>query len=178
MGPIGSKRYVTAVCYDMMMDGGGEKTPHVILSLRVVEGEETGRNLIARCYLSACKPGKKMGAIDITRKQLRALGWTGTQLSKAMAEGLGTRKADVCLTVEEYNGKLSEKVTDIREPRVFAPKNPVETSDIAAFDALFADAFSDGADLPPLTEANRAPAVLPPAIDYRPPTPVAEPDPF
>jgi hypothetical protein len=178
MGPIGSHKYVNAVAYDMQLDNGGEGSPHVIVSMRVVDGPETGRNLTYRGYLTPCKPGKKMGAIDVTMQNLRALGWTGTKISKAMAEGLGTVKANVRLTVEEYEGKISEKVTGIYTPKVFGPKNPVDTDNIAAFDALFEDAAA-GYEAVAVTEANKAPATLPPAVKYTPaPAKTAEPDPF
>lgn len=169
LGPIGSKRYVNAVCYDLQIDNGGEGSPHVIMSLRVVDGEEAGRNLTARGYLTPCKPGKTVGALDITMKQLRALGWTGTKLSKAMQEGLGSRKASVRLEIEESKGKLYENVTGIFEPKTFGPQNPVDADNIAAFDALFEDAAA-GVEVTALHEANKAPAVLPAAVKYSAPT--------
>ncbi len=158
MGPIGSKRYVTTVCYDMQPDNGGEGgKPYVLLSLRVVEGPDTGRNLIKRGYLSP-------SARDITIKQLRALGWTGTKLSKAMAEGLGTRKASVRLKVTEYNGKIREEVDGIYEPKPRGTKNPIDDTGLDAFDALFEDAAgSITADME-LGELNRAPSTLPAAV--------------
>ena len=173
MGPIGSKRYCDVVCYDMSLDDGGEGgKPKVILSLRVVDGPDTGVNLTSYHYLSPA-------AAPYTMKALKALGWTGTKLSKAMAEGLGTRKAQAQLKVEEYNGKVNEKVAGIFEIKARGPKNPIEASDLDNFDALFEDvAASAEGPTTPLTEANAAPP-LPPAVK-RSSTPVvqSEPDPF
>lgn len=155
----GTKKYVNAVAYDMQLTNG--EKPYALVSLRVVDGPDTGRNLSKRLYLTE-------KAKDISFKQLRALGWTGTKLSRAMADGLGTRKATVLLIVEqnENTGKLYEEVKGIYEPKPMRARveNPVETSDLDAFDALFE---SDAACIQPETELsdfNRAPAVLPPAV--------------
>jgi hypothetical protein len=159
MGPIGSKRYLSVVCYDMQLDGGEEgKSAYANLSLRVVEGPETGRNLWKKCYLSE-------KARDISIKQLRALGWTGTKLSKAMSEGLGTRKASAMLLVKQGDdGKIREEVNGIYEPKAFTPKNPVDNTSLDAFDALFEDAASAIAAETELSAANKAPP-LPPAAN-------------
>lgn len=133
MGPVGSKRYENVACYDMQLDQGEEgKAAKAILSLRVLDGDNIGQNLTSYHYLSSA-------AAPYTMKALKALGWTGTKLSQAMAEGLGTRKAVACLKVSEYNGKISEKVDGIFEFKARGPKNPVDESNIDAFDAMFED---------------------------------------
>lgn len=158
MGPLGSKRYVTAVCFDLQLDDGGDEggKPFANLSMRVVEGPDTGRNLYKRCYLTEA-------AAPITFKQLRALGWTGTKLSKAMADGLGTRKATVRLTVEEYKGKLTENVSGIYEPKPRGTKNPVDATSLDAFDALFEDTAAGITAEFDLSDVNKAPP-LPAAV--------------
>lgn len=174
MGPENSKRYVEVVCYDMSLDNGGEEggKPKVILSLRVVDGPDTGVNLTSYHYLTEA-------AAPYTMKALKALGWTGTKLSKAMADGLGSRKAQAQLKVETYEGKTREKVAGIFEIKARGPKNPVEASDLDNFDALFEDiaASSEGPSTP-LTNANIAPP-LPPAVKRNAVAqPTTEPDPF
>jgi hypothetical protein len=157
MGPVGSKRYVTVVCYDMQLDdGGGESKPFANLSLRVVEGPETGRNIYKRCYLSEA-------AAPISMKQLRALGWTGNKLSKAMSEGLGTRKANALLIVKDLKGKLVEDVKGIYEPTPRTTKNPVDSTSLEAFDALFEDVAAGVEAETPASDLNAAPP-LPPAV--------------
>lgn len=151
MGPIGSKRYVNVGCFDMQIDNGGDEggKPHVILSLRVLDGDDIGTNITSRHYLSPA-------AAPYTMKALKALGWTGTKISKAMAEGLGTRKAVAQLKVEEYKGKISEKVSGIYEFKARGPKNPIDESNLDAFDALFEDvaASAEGPESA-LSEVNK-----------------------
>jgi hypothetical protein len=156
---IGSKRYVTVVAYDLQIDNGGNGgKPFASVSLRVVEGEEAGRNLSKRCYLTDA-------AKAITFEQLRALGWTGTKLSRAMADGLGSTKASAMLVTVERNGKVYEDVNGIYPIRSkYTPvKNPIAQHDLAAFDALFED---DAAAIPASapTAENAAPATLPPPL--------------
>ena len=150
------KRYVTVAAYDMNLDNGGEGgTPVAIVSLRVLEGPDMGSNLTYRGYLSE-------KAAPFTMQALKALGWTGTKLSKAMAEGLGTRKATAQLKMEEYKGKVEEKVGGIYEYKPFGVKNPIDNLD--AFDALFADvAASAQAPETELSDKNKV-TELPPAI--------------
>lgn len=168
MSAIGSKRYVTAQLFDFQLDaGGGEGKPHCIMSLRVVDGPDAGLNLTTRGYLTE-------KAAPITMDQLRALGWTGTKLSKAMSEGLGSRKATVRLTMEEYNGKVREKVTGIYAPKSFGPKNPIESDALASFDALFEDVAASS-EVPALTDAAKA-GELPAAKAYERPVAVVPAD--
>ncbi len=157
MNPIGSKRYETVVCYDMQLDNGGDGgNPKVILSLRVVEGDNVGENFTSYHFLTE-------KAAPYTMKALKALGWTGTKISKAMSEGLGTRKASAKLIVQEYKGKVSEKVDGIYEPKVFGPKNPIEANDLDAFDALF-EGIAATAEGPTLNiDIVKAPTTLPAA---------------
>ena len=154
----GNKRYVTVQAYDMQLDNGGEGTPHTIVSLRIVDGPDAGINLTWRGYLSE-------KAAPFTMKGLRALGWTGNKLSKAMAEGLGTRKATACLKMDEYKGKLTEKVDGIFEPKAFGPKNPVDETSLDAFDALFEDVAA-GVEVTQVTERTKA-GERPPAVSKK-----------
>jgi hypothetical protein len=154
MNPIGSKRYVDVVAYDMQLDNGGEGgSPKAIVSLRVVAGDDTGRNLTWYGYLTE-------KAAPYTMKSLKALGWQGTKLSRAMAEGLGSVRASAKLVVEEYNGKVREKVDGIFPAKVFGAKNPVDASSLDAFDALFEDAAAatENIDVVPGNAAPELPA--------------------
>lgn len=174
MGPIGSKRYVDVVCYDFALDGGdGEKKPRAVLSLRVVDGPDTGVNLTFYGYLSEA-------AAPYTIKALKALGWEGTKLSKAMAEGLGTRKAQAQLKIEEYNGKVTEKVAGIFEIKARGPRvaNPVDDANLDQFDAMFED-LAAGIEVSAASEINKAPP-LPAAVkrSAAPVKPAAEPEAF
>jgi hypothetical protein len=169
-----SKRYVPVVCVDCQIDAGGEGKPFALLTLRVVDGPDAGRTLYKRAYLSE-------KALEVSIKHLRALGWTGTKISKAMAEGLGSLKADAQLVMREYpegSGKMKEEVNAIYPPKTFKTGNPVDTDNLAAFDALFADAAAS-IENTPATEANKAPAVLPAAVKGKPaPVITSEPEPF
>lgn len=174
MGPLGSKRYVDVVCFDIQLDTGGDSgKPFANLSLRIVDGPDAGVNLYRKCYLTAA-------ALPYTMKALKCLGWTGTKLSKAMAEGLGTRKAQAQLVVKQLdNGKVVEDVKGIYEP--LGPRRSetaVDADSLDAFDALFEDAAANAEGPGPLTEANKAPP-LPPAVKRAAgPVVQAEPDPF
>lgn len=151
---IGTKRYVDVMCYDFQIDNGGEGgKPYVVLSLRVTSGDDQGRNFTKRGYLTE-------KAAPITMSQLRALGWTGTKLSQAMAEGLGTRVASAQIIVKERDGKVYEEVNGIYEPKEFkrTTDNPVDASSLAAFDALFADVAA-GVEVTPITDRTKAPAL-------------------
>jgi hypothetical protein len=139
----------------MSLDDGGGKTPCAILSLRVVDGPNTGTNLTSRHYLSE-------KAAPYALKALRALGWTGTKISKAMQEGLGTMKATAQLKNETYEGKTREKVTGIFPIKAFGPKNPIEASDLDSFDALF-EGVAETVECVPLTEGSKA-GELPPSV--------------
>lgn len=147
-------RYETVAAYDMQLDAGEEgKAAKVILSLRVLDGENMGQNLTSYHYLSPA-------AAPYTMKALKALGWTGTKLSRAMAEGLGTRKATAQLKFETYNGKTAEKVTGIYEFKVRGPKNPVDDTSLDAFDAMFEDlAATAEAPETELTDVNKVGAL-------------------
>lgn len=171
---VGNKRYVDVVCFDMSLDSGGSEggKPKVILSLRIVDGPEAGVNLTSYHYLTEA-------AAPYTMKALKCLGWTGTKLSKAMAEGLGTRKAQAQLKVEEYQGKVSERVAGIFEIKARGPKNPIDADSLDQFDALFEDVAASAEGPGPLCEANKAPP-LPPAVRgvTRHTVAITEPDPF
>jgi hypothetical protein len=150
----GSSRYVTVVAYDLQLDNGGEGTPFAEVSLRIVEGPDTGKNIRKRCYLSE-------KAAPISMEQLRALGWTGTKLSKAMQEGLGTVKARAQLKVKQLdNGKIVEDTSGIYPLSAPKTKNAVDSSSLEAFDAMFAD-YAAATETVAVTELNRAPAELP-----------------
>jgi hypothetical protein len=173
MGPIGSKRYVNVVCFDAPIDtGGGEgKSPYIALALRVVDGDDVGRNFTKRGYLSE-------KASPITFSQMRALGWTGTKISKAMSEGLGSRKASAMLVVKQLdNGKIIEEVVGIYEPKEFkrTTDNPVTEDNLDAFDALFADA-AGAVEVTPLKDNLVAPPLPPSRRAGTPSTPVANPN--
>lgn len=178
MGPLGSKRYARVACFDMEIKPGTETSkPHVVLSLRGLKDDDVGRNFFKRCYLSPAKEGKSVGAADITAAQLRALGWTGNTLSRAMSEGLGTKVADAQLTVREYNGRLQEEVTgiyEVKEP-TRQEQPPIEAAELASLDELFAS-HAVAVDPMPITDLNRAPETLPPAVKRAAPPVAAAPD--
>ncbi len=150
-------RYVTVVATDLQPDNGPK--PFVTVSLRIVEGPDAGVNLSRRFYLTEA-------ALDYSLKQLRALGWNGKELSKAMQNGLGTLKAEATMEYVERNGKTYEDVGWINPigQRTSKPSSgtPVGEADLAAFDALFADA---AAAIPAIqrTAENAAPGELPAA---------------
>lgn len=137
-------------CFDMTLDAGTDtKGPCVILSLRVVDGPFAGQDYTKYASLNG-------GALEYTMKSLRALGWQGENISKALQEGLGSTKA-----VGSFYEKAGQDGKTRTELMIYpigasAAKNPVE--DINRFDALFADA----AKLVPavsVTEANKAVAL-------------------
>jgi hypothetical protein len=150
-------RYETVQAFDMQLDNGGGKTPCAIVSLRVIDGPNTGTNLIWRGYLSE-------KAAPYTMKSLRALGWTGTKVSKALQEGLGSMKANAQLKTEVWEGKAREKVAGIfpLKERRLTVDNPIEAGDVDAFDALFESA-AETVECVPLTDAAKAVA-LPPTV--------------
>jgi hypothetical protein len=88
---------------------------------------------------------------------MRALGWTGTKVSKALQEGLGSMKANAQLKTEVWEGKAREKVNGIfpLKERRLTIDNPIEASDIDAFDALFEGA-AETVECVPLTDAAKA----------------------
>lgn len=150
-------RYETVQAFDMQLDNGGEKTPCAIVSLRVVDGPNVGTNYIWRGYLSE-------KAAPYTLKSLRALGWTGTKVSKAMQEGLGTLKARAGFAQTTYEGKAREEIgifamTDAK-PRL--TDNPIEPGDIDAFDALF-ESVAETTEIP-VVSADAKAGELPPSV--------------
>src|SRR5690606_29239204 len=150
--PVGSKRYLTVVAFDMQLDdGGGEGgKPFANVAMRVVEGPETGSNLYRRFYLTE-------KALEASIRQLRALGWTGTKLSKAMSEGLGTRKAQAQVVTKQLdNGKVVDDVKGIYEPKARTTENAVTAENLDAFDALFVEAAAQVEAAQPLSELNKA----------------------
>ncbi len=167
-----SKRYVDVVCFDAQLDNGGGGNPFVLLSLRVVNGEEAGKNITTRAYLT--EKGR-----PITYKHMRALGWTGTKLSKAMSEGLGSLTARALLIVNEKGYDDVKGIYPIADEGSKPKTNsPVDSESLAAFDALFADEAA-AFDTVPVTDKNRAPATLPPSKRFSSPAAKsAEPDPF
>jgi hypothetical protein len=166
MGPVGSKRYVTAVCHNFEIEADEEKTKHVICSLRIVEGPETGRDLVWRGYLTE-------KAAPYTLQALKAMGWHGSKLSRAMQEGLGSLKVNVRLVVEEYNGKISEKADRVYEPKAKSfVKTPVDAATASSFDALF-EAIAANVEGPANADANKAPP-LPPRAESTTAAPKAD----
>jgi hypothetical protein len=153
-----AKRYVNVVCYDYQVDSGaGTGKPFVLFSLRVVDGPEAGTDFRERGYLTD-------KAAPYTFRSMRALGWTGTKPSRAMSDGLGTRKAQARIEPEEYNGKVRDRVTGIFELKPRGTKNPVSAENIDAFDALFEDVAAGVAGCESeLSDFNKAPATLPEA---------------
>ena len=151
---MSNKRYVDVVCIDYALDNGGEGTPFVELTLKCLTGEDTGRTIRTRRYLSD-------KATQFTMDSLRALGWTGTKLSKAMSEGLGTLKASAVIVPElGKNGKMYDNVKYINPIKPRGTSSPVDAGALEAFDALFEDA---AANIAPLAAngMNKAPEKLP-----------------
>jgi hypothetical protein len=157
MNAPSTARYETVQAFDAQLDSGGEKTPCIIVSLRVVDGPSAGVNHIWRGYLSPA-------AAPYTMKSLRAMGWTGTKVSKAMAEGLGTLKARAMFKSKIWEGKPREEIS-IFAMTDRAPKladNPLEPGDIDAFDALFEQA-AECTEIPAVPADAKA-GPLPPSV--------------
>jgi hypothetical protein len=155
-------RYETVQAFDMTIDNGGEKTPFVLVSLRVVDGPNVGTNLFWRGYLSEA-------AAPYTLANMRKLGWSGTKISRAMAEGLGSMKARAQLKTAVWaiadggDGKAREKVNGfyaIGESKL-KTDNPVEQSDLDAFDVMLQGA-AEAIECTPVTDIAKA-GPLPPA---------------
>ncbi len=112
-----------AVSADIIEKDG--KEPSVELRLRVVEGPDTGRDLVK---FSSFHPN----AAQFTLEMLRHCGWTGNDVTDM--QGLGSVKVIVRGKANEYNGKARQDwmVFPMRVPQ---PK--LEESKKADFAARF-----------------------------------------
>jgi hypothetical protein len=104
-----TNRYVAvAVSHDInpggeAKDDGTLTSPFVFVKLRVVEGDDIGKELNWRGYLVG-------GAQPITVDQLRAMGWSDNDITKLT--GLGSVKVEVTERMDEYpagSGKFTPK---------------------------------------------------------------------
>jgi hypothetical protein len=138
----------------MEVETDPEKTGHVLCSLRIVEGPESGRDIYWRGYLTE-------KAAPYTMQALKSMGWRGTKLSRAMEDGLGSLKVNVRLVVEEYNGKVDEKADRVYEPKARSlVKAPLDAATARSFDALF-ESVAASAEGPANADANKAPPLPP-----------------
>lgn len=151
-----SKRYTDVVCIDAQPNHGGDGSPYIELTLKALTGEDAGRNFRKRCYLTEKTTAR-------TQEQLRALGWTGTLLSKAMSEGLGTLKASALIgdDINKQTGKVyKDSVLGIYAIEAKRSATAVDADSMAAFDALFSES---AANVPVVakTALNTPPEKLP-----------------
>lgn len=104
-----TNRYIAvATSFDINPGGepkpdGGTTSPFVYVKLRVVEGDDIGKELHWRGYLVG-------GAQPITVEQLRAMGWNDNDITKLT--GLGSVKVEVTERMEEFpegSGKFNPR---------------------------------------------------------------------
>jgi hypothetical protein len=147
-----TNRYVAvAVSGEIVPPKSETSAPQVEVTCRVVEGADAGKEF--RVWLSL----KEGQAQEISAKTLRTMGWRCNDITAL--EGLGSTKFDACQYNDEYKGKTSTKY-DIWPCK--GPRNTLREDDRQSFAARF-KALAAATPAAPVTEANAAPATLPPA---------------
>lgn len=169
-----TNRYVAVATSFEIDPGGAEKqsgsgltSPSVYVRLRVIEGDDIGKELHWRGYLVG-------GAQPITVEQLRAMGWSDNDITKLT--GLGSTKVEVTERMEEYpegSGKFNAKYSvwafrgerpTLRDEdkRDFAKKFKALALEKPALKVTAANAAP--ADLPPVRPRDTTPAM--PGVPY------------
>lgn len=126
-----------------------DKEPTVVGKVRCIDGEHAGKEITL--FLSLVG-----GAAEITMKDLRAMGWTGNDITNL--EGLGGVKFDITGKEETYEGKTRVRYSVVRvRPTLRAEDQKAFAAKFKAMAASLKDAIVA------VTDDTRAPADLPAA---------------
>ena len=140
----------------------GKEHPQVVVKVRVIEGETAGRE---QTLFMSLHPN----AAEITVKQLRALGWSGTDVTNL--EGLGSVKADMTCTMGKPYTDRGGQTRQNKQYSIWAqkPRPTLRAEDQAIFAAKF-KALAAGIPALTITDDIKAPATLPAANSNPAPT--------
>lgn len=98
----------------------------VAVQLTLLDPALTGRRLTWYGYFTE-------GALPVTIKALRAMGWQGTDVSDL--HGLDANEVSIVVEHEEYQGKTQVRVKWINEPGNLGVKTPLQGDEAKSFAA-------------------------------------------
>jgi hypothetical protein len=126
-------------------------TPLVNVNYEIVAGPNSGQFISGQHYITE-------GAVEFTIKALRASGWSGVNCSDPNdLGGMGTRKVELVVEAESYEGKSYPKVKFVNAPGGgFKPK-PLDESKKRQLAAMLKVESAKVPVLPPDPKPEREP---------------------
>lgn len=149
-GRVTAKYTCVALEGELLEPKSEGKSPSVMVKLRCVEGKNTGKDLT---YFGSLHDN----AVKYTIEALRAMGWTGSDVTDLV--GLGSTKFTAVEKENTYEGKTTRRIQGIWPIKA---KNTMDAKKAKTFAKKFK---TIAAAVKPLEvdDANKAPAEIPPS---------------